>query len=98
MPPVPLTWKNSGSRELPRLGGMGDEHRLERAVFAPQPLHDPEEEGLGELAVAVGHAPRDIEHEEHDGVDRRLPAPRELPEAQVVIDEGLCRTRIARGA
>src|SRR4029077_19565471 len=73
--------------ELPRLGGVRDEHRLERAVLAPQALHHPEEEGLGELAVAVRHAARDIEHEEHHRVHGWLPPPRELPEAQVLVGE-----------
>ena len=68
---------------------MRHEHRLERAVLAPQPLHHPEEERLGELAVAVGHAARDIQHEEHHRVHRRLAPPRQLAKAQVLVGEGL---------
>src|SRR5690606_24615251 len=64
------------------------ENRLERAVLAPQALYDPEEERLRELAIAVGHAPRDVEHEEHDGVHGRLAPARELPEAQIFVREG----------
>src|SRR5690606_1210850 len=75
-------------RELPRIGRMRDEDRLERAVLAPQALHDPEEERLRELAVALGHAARHVEQEEHDGVHGRLPALRELTEAQVLVSEG----------
>src|SRR6266513_4857131 len=75
--------------EFPRLGGVRHEQRLERAVFAPQPLHDPEEEGLGELAIAVGHAARHVQHEEPHRVQRRLTAPGELAEAQILVDEGL---------
>src|SRR5262249_22284225 len=47
----------------------------------------PEEECLGELAVTVRHAPRDVEHEEDDRVYRRLSAPSKLPEAQVIVGE-----------
>ena len=66
---------------------MGDEHRLERAVFAPQTLHHPEEKSLGELAVAIRHAAGDIQKEEHDGMDGRLATAGKLAVAQIIIGE-----------
>src|SRR5205807_5569460 len=81
--------------EFPSLGRVRHEHGLEGAVLASQPLHDPEKECLGKLAVADEHPARDVEHEEHDRVDRRLSPARELPEAQVLINKA---RRGARGA
>src|SRR6185437_14026721 len=76
-----------GLRELPGLSSVRDENRLERAVLAPQALHHPEEERLRELPVAIGHAARHIEQEEDDRMDRRLAAPGELAESQVIVRE-----------
>src|SRR5690606_1942952 len=59
-----------------------------RPVLPPQSLHDPEEERLRELAVALRHAARHVEQEEHDGVHRGLAALRELAEAQILVREG----------
>jgi hypothetical protein len=56
-------------------------------------MHHPEKERLGELAVAVGHAAGDIQHEEHHGVHRRLAPAGELAEAQILIGEGLRATQ-----
>ena len=98
VPPVPLTWKNSGFAELPRFGGVRDEHGLQRAVLAAQALHRPEEKRLGELPIAIRHAARDVQHEEHHRVHRGLLAPRELPEAQVVIGECRAVALDCRGA
>src|SRR5215469_9631013 len=79
--------------ELPRLGRMGDEYGLERAILAPEALYHPEEEGLRELAVAIRHAAGDIEKEEHHRMNRRLAPTGQLPVAQVLIGERLGRAR-----
>src|SRR5690606_28284068 len=83
-------------RELPRVRRVRDENGLERAVLAAQALHHPEEDRLRELAVAFGHAARDVEQEEHDRVHGRLTTLRELAEAQVLVREG--RDRAFRAA
>ncbi len=43
-------------REFPGLDGMRNEDGLEAGILPPQTLDDPEEEGLCQLPVALGHA------------------------------------------
>src|SRR5579863_163604 len=88
--------KELGFAEFPRFGGMSHEHGLEGAVLAPQTLHDPEKECLRELSIAIGHAARDVEQEEHDGMHGGLSPAGELSIAQVLIDEA--RRRAGRAA
>ncbi len=73
--------------ELPGFRGVCDEYGLEGAILASQALHHPEEKCLCELAIPIGHAARNIEHEEDDRVHRRLTPSRELTEAQVIVGE-----------
>src|SRR5215208_5275520 len=56
--------KEFGLGKFPSLRRMRHEHALERAILAPQALYHPEEEAFCELAIAIGHAARDIQHEE----------------------------------
>jgi hypothetical protein len=65
-----------------------DEHQLQVAVLAPQALDRPEKERLGDLPLALAHAARDVEQQDHDCLHRRLLAFGELPIAQIVVGEG----------
>jgi hypothetical protein len=65
-----------------------DEHQLQVAVLAAQPLDRPEEERLGDLPLALTHAARYVEQQDDDGLHRRLFALRQLPVAQVFVGEG----------
>jgi len=57
VPPVPLTLEEFRLGELPSLGGVGHEHGFQRAILTAQALDDPEEKGLGQLAVTVDMLP-----------------------------------------
>src|SRR5262249_30095543 len=82
--------------ELPRLRGMSHENGIQRTVLTSQALNDPEEERLGELAIAIGHAPRNVEEEKHDCMNGGLLATRQLSKTQIVI--GKRRRRSGRAA
>src|SRR5262249_24524846 len=51
------------------------------------PLHHPEKESLGQLAIAIGNAARNVEEEEHHRVNRGLAPAGELTVPQVVVNE-----------
>ena len=74
--------------ELPRFGRVRDEHQVEVTVLAAQALDRPEEEGLGDLPLALAHAARDVEQQDHHRLHRRLLALGELAIAQIVVGEG----------
>ncbi len=57
-------------------------------ILTTQALDRPEEERLGNLALALAHAARHVEQQDHDRLRRRVLALGELAEAQVVIGEG----------
>src|SRR5688572_15905215 len=71
--------------EFPGLGRMRDEHDLELPVLTSQTLHGPEEKCLRELATVLAHARGHVEHQEYDGLCRRLLATRQLAETQVLV-------------
>src|SRR6185437_7548924 len=76
--------------EFPCLSRVRDEHDVQRAILAPQARCHPEEKGLGQLPVAIGHAAGDVQQEEYCRASGGLAAARELPIAQVFIDERGC--------
>ena len=73
--------------ELPGIRGVRDEDDVEGLVFAPQTRGHPEEKRLGQLAVPLAHARRDIDQEEHRRAQRGLAALVQLPVAQIVVRE-----------
>src|SRR6202011_3325123 len=86
-----------GFAEFPRVGGMGDENDVDRAILAPQSGGHPEEERLGQLPVALRHACGYVQQEEYRGAQRRLAAASKLPEPKIFIDERRCG-RLQRSA
>ena len=96
VPPVPATLKKSGSLNSQASVVCATNTISSEPVLAPQARRHPEEKGLGQLPVTLGHAARDIQQEKHHRTHRRLTAARELPEAQILIDE--CRRIGLEGA
>ena len=74
--------------ELPRLGGVREEQRLDLAVLPADALQGKEEELLGEAPLRLVHAARDVEREDHRGAGRRPRPAHQLAEAQDVVDQG----------
>src|SRR5256885_17119573 len=74
--------------EFPGLRGVREEHRLDPSVLPADPLQREEKEGLGEPALRLVHAARDVEREDDRGADRRRRALHQLAKAQVVVGEG----------
>ena len=87
MPPLEEAWKNWLSSNSQASRGVGEEHRLDLGVLAADALQREEEELLGEPALRLVHAARDVEREDHRGVDRRRGALHQLAEAQVLVDD-----------
>src|SRR5512145_199423 len=74
--------------EFPGLRRMREEERLDLGVLAADALQREKEKLLGEAALRLVHAARDVEREHDRGVGRRQGAAVELAEAKVVVDDG----------
>ncbi len=88
VPPVPVTRKNSSSWNSQASDVCATNTRSRWRYWRRRPWIAQKKKVLRDLPLALAHAARDVEQQDHDGLHRRLLALGELAIAQVVVGEG----------